>query len=167
MSAATKLTKLKRHEDQRHGALSAVVALVQMDPHARADLIVYLKALNEAQAAKDVQEQEYLLKAILEIMEVDGPEDGPDLAGWEAEAKATVAGRRAAQELAGETQRFFAVYQRLKAQSGLDTIRKVARAAGLSPTTVQAIEKQRVKPQFRTLQALAKGFKVDAGVLNR
>jgi DNA-binding XRE family transcriptional regulator len=31
---------------------------------------------------------------------------------------------------------------------------------------VQAIEKQRVKPQFRTLQALAKAFKVDAGELD-
>jgi transcriptional regulator with XRE-family HTH domain len=55
----------------------------------------------------------------------------------------------------------------MKSRSGLNTIRQVADAAGLSPTTVHAIERQGVKPQFRTLQALAKAFKVDVADLSK
>jgi DNA-binding XRE family transcriptional regulator len=167
MNATAKIKELKQHEDKRHGALSAVVAIVQMDPHAREDLITYIKALNESQMTGDDQEQEYVLKAILEVFEVDGVEDGPDLEAWEEESKLSATGRRAAKELAVETDRFFDIYQRMKSRSGLTTIRQVADAAGLSPTTVQAIEKQRVKPQFRTLQALAKAFKIDVTDLNK
>jgi DNA-binding XRE family transcriptional regulator len=71
-----------------------------------------------------------------------------------------VKGREAAKELRDETNRFFKLYQQHKARCNLTTIRAVAQAAGLSPTTVQAIEKQRVKPQFKTIQALAKAFGV-------
>ena len=42
-----------------------------------------------------------------------------------------------------ETERFFKAYQHHKARCNLITIRAVAEAAGLSPTTVQAIEKRR------------------------
>jgi DNA-binding XRE family transcriptional regulator len=62
--------------------------------------------------------------------------------------------------LALETQRFFEAYQRCKIKSKLTTIRQIAKAAKLSATTVQAIEKQRVKPQFKTIKALAAAFKV-------
>lgn len=167
MSATTKLTERQQHEDQRHSARSAAVAIVEMDPHARQDLITYLKALNKAQLAGDEQEQEYLLKAILEVFEIEGSGDVPDLDAWEEESKSSPAGRQAAKELAGETARFFDVYQQLKSRRGLSTIRQVAAAAGLSPTTVHAIESQRVKPQFRTLQALAKAFKVKVTALRR
>lgn len=166
MSATAKIAELKQHEDKRHGALSAVLAIVQMDPHAREDLITYIKALNESQVAGDEQEQDYVLRAILEVFEIEGVEDSPDLAAWEEASKSSAAGRKAAKELDEETDRFFDVYQRMKSRSGLTTIRQVAEAAGLSPTTVQAIEKQRVKPQFRTLQALAKAFKVEAAELH-
>jgi len=166
MTATMKLTELKQQEDQRHAALSAAVAIVQMDPHARQDLITYIKALNAAQVAGDEQEQEYLLKAILEVFAVDGNDDGLDLDDWEKESASSAAGRKAARELAAEAERFFGVYQRLKVRRGLSTIRQVADAAGLSPTTVLGIEKQRVKPQFRTLQALAKAFRVDVAELS-
>ena len=166
MSVMTKLTELKQHEDKRYAALSAAVAIVQMDPHAREDLITYIKALNESQVAGDEQEREYLLKAILEVFEIDGTEDGPALHGWEEESRSSAKGRHAAKELSEAAERFFDVYQRLKSQSGLTTIRQVADAAGLSPTTVQAIEKQRVKPQFKTLQSLAKAFKVNVAKLS-
>ncbi len=167
MNATANITKLKQHEDKRYEALSAVVAIVQMDPHGREDLITYIKALNEAQVTGDEQEKEYVMKAILEVFEIDGIEDGSDLDAWEEEAGASVAGKQAAKEIAQETDRFFARYQRMKSRSGLTTIRQVADAAGLSPTTVQAIEKQRVKPQFRTLQALAKAFKIDVAELGK
>jgi DNA-binding XRE family transcriptional regulator len=167
MSPTTKFIELKEQEDKRHAALSAAIAIVQMDPHARRDLITYIKALNEAQAAGDGQEQEYLLYAILEVFQLPGNEEGPDLEGWEKESKSSASGRQAAKELAQEAEQFFSVYQRMKSRSGLTTIRQVADAAGLSPTTVQAIEKQRVKPQFRTMQALAKAFKIDVAKLSR
>lgn len=165
--SGTKLAAMKQHEDKRHAALSAAVAIVQMAPHAREDLIIYIKALNKSQVAGEEQEQEYLLKALLEVFEVDENDDGPDLKDWEEDSKSSAAGRQAAKELAEEADRFFDVYRRMKSRSGLTTIRQVADAAGLSPTTVQAIEKQRVKPQFRTLQALAKAFKVDVTKLSK
>jgi len=165
MSITTKIAEWKQHEDKRHDALSAAAAIVQMDPHAREDLISYLKAFNEAQEAGDEQEQEYLAKAILEVFEINGSEDGPDIDSWEDEITSSVKGREAAEELRDETDRFFKAYQQCKTRSGLTTIRAVAEAAGLSPTTVQAIEKQRVKPQFRTIQALAKAFGVETAML--
>jgi DNA-binding XRE family transcriptional regulator len=166
MSITAKIAELKQHEDKRHDAFSAANAIVQMDPNAREDLISYLKALNEAQQAGDEQEQEYLMKAILEVFEINGSEDGPDIDVWEDEIKSSVKGREAAEELRSETDRFFKVYQECKTRSGLTTIRAVAEAAGLSPTTVQAIEKQKVKPQFRTIQALEKAFGVEPGKLS-
>ena len=53
MSITTKIAEWKQNEDKRHDARSAAVAIVQMDPNAREDLITYLKAFNEAQAAGD------------------------------------------------------------------------------------------------------------------
>jgi transcriptional regulator with XRE-family HTH domain len=103
----------------------------------------------------------------VQFFKANSNDNAPDLDAWEEESKSSAAGRRAAKELAQEAERFFAAYRRLKSRSGLTTIRQVADAAGLSPTTVQAIEKQRVKPQFRTLQALAKAFKVDAAEFAR
>jgi DNA-binding XRE family transcriptional regulator len=166
MSIMANIARQKQNEDKHHDAFSAVAAIVQMDPHAREDLICYLKAFNESQVAGDEQEQEYLVKAIQEIFEVNRAEDSPEINAWENEIKSSAKGREAAEDLRNETDRFFNFYQECKARSGLTTIRAVAEAAGLSPTTVQAVEKQKVKPQFRTIQALAKAFGVEPGKLN-
>jgi DNA-binding XRE family transcriptional regulator len=160
MNAIAKIVEQKNHEDKRHDALSAVAAIVRMDPNAREDLATYLKAFNKSQQAGDEEEQEYLVNAIQEIFEINSDEDGSDLGAWEAQIASSVKGREAAKELRDETNRFFKLYQQHKARCNLTTIRAVAQAAGLSPTTVQAIEKQRVKPQFKTIQALAKAFGV-------
>ena len=167
MTAAAKITELKQQEEKRYGAWSAALAIVQMDPHAREDLITYIKALNESQKAGNEQEQEYVMNALLEVFRIDGVEDGPDLRTWEHESTSSPAAKQAAKELSDEAERFFEVHQQMKSRTGLNTIRQVANAAGLSPTTVQAIEKQRVKPQFRTLQALAKAFKMPVTELSR
>lgn len=167
MSITTNISKWKRHEDKRFGAFAASLAIAEMDPNAREDLISYLRAFNAAQAAGDKQEQEYLIKAVLEVFQVDGGDGGSDIDDWDAEVRSTPRGRRAAKELNRETERFFNVYRRLKAQRGLTTIRKVAQAAGISPTTVQAIEKQKVKPQFKTIQALARAFRVDPAAFDK
>jgi len=167
MSIIARLSQMKQREDKRHDALNVAAAIVQMDPDVREDLISYLRAFNEATAAKDEQEQEYLMKAILEIFDTDGGEDSPALEDWEAEVCSSAKGQEAAKQLLGETDRFFAAYQHLKAESGLTTIRKLAQAAGISPTTVQAIEKQKVKPQFKTIQSLAKAFGVSPEKLSQ
>lgn len=65
---------------------------------------------------------------------------GTDLASSRAEA---------------ERDRFFRRYAQAKAASGLKTQRQVAAAAGLSPTTVHAIEAGMIRPQFRTVEKLA------------
>jgi DNA-binding XRE family transcriptional regulator len=167
MTIIEKISQMKQQEGKRHDAMSAATAIVQMDPDAREDLISYLHAFNEAKAANDEQEQEYLIKAILEVFNVDEGEDGSELEDWQAEVRSSPKGRQAAKQLFGETERFFAAYQHFKAQSGLSTIRKLAQAAGISPTTVQAIEKQKVKPQFKTIQALARAFGVAPEKLNQ
>jgi uncharacterized tellurite resistance protein B-like protein len=79
MSITAKIAERKQQEDKRHDAFNVAAAIVQLDPHAREDLITYMKAFNEAQTAGDEQEQEYLVKAILEVFEVNPEEDGPDL----------------------------------------------------------------------------------------
>jgi DNA-binding XRE family transcriptional regulator len=160
MNLTQKLQEKMEHEEKRFGALSAAGAMLQMDPHARHDLITYLRALNECEKAGDEEEQAYLFQAIQEVMEIKEVEDGPDLNGWIREGESSPEGKAAASELARETQRFFEAYQRCKIKSKLTTIRQIAKAAKLSATTVQAIEKQRVKPQFKTIKALAMAFKV-------
>jgi DNA-binding XRE family transcriptional regulator len=55
---------------------------------------------------------------------------------------------------------FFRRYTQAKTASGLKTQRQIADAAGLSPTTVHAIEAGRIKPQFRTIEKLAAAFGV-------
>jgi DNA-binding XRE family transcriptional regulator len=167
MSIIAKIAERKQKEDKHHGALSATLAIFQMDPNAREDLITYMAALNEAQKAGDEDEQEYLGNAILEVIEFNGDEDDSDLDAWEKSTTDTAEGRKAKEELQVETDNFFNAYQHYKANCGLTTIRAVADAAGLSPTTVQAIEKQRVKPQFKTITALAKAFGVRPEELNR
>jgi DNA-binding XRE family transcriptional regulator len=166
MSITAKIAERKQQEDKRHDAFNVAAAIVQLDPHAREDLITYMKAFNEAQTAGDEQEQEYLVKAILEVFEVNPDEDGPDLETWEEEIRSSGKGREAAKALQDETDRFFKAYQQYKARCSLTTVRAIAEAAGLSPTTVQAIEKQSVKPQFKTIRALAKAFGVPPEALN-
>lgn len=165
MSFITKLAKLKTNEEKRHSAISAAAAIVQMDPHARADLITYMKAFNAAERAGDEGELEYLVKAILEVLEFDTVDDGVDLNGWENEIASSPQGKKAEEALRKKSEAFFRSYESAKARSRLKTIRAVAKAAGLSPTTVQAIEKQRVKPQFKTILSLARAFGVDPRAL--
>ncbi len=155
----------QRQAQGRSSALSAAAALAQMDPHSREDLICYLQALTEAQAASDEEETRYLIKAIAEVFMIEDDAASPDLDAWEAEANRTPEGRNALQKNQKRSRSFLARYHELKAAAGLKTLRDVAKASGLSPTTVQAIETQSVKPQAKTIQALAKAFKVEVGRL--
>jgi DNA-binding XRE family transcriptional regulator len=165
MTFVAKVAEQKQQEDRRHDAFSVAAAIVQMDPSARGDLIVYMKALNAAQAAGDEEEQEYLVKAILEVFAAPGAQDDPDLEAWEEQIKSTPEGRSAAAEMQEETGQFFQTYQSCKARTSL-TVEQIAAASGLSVDSIKAMEEQRVKPQFRMIAALAKAFGVPLEVLN-
>lgn len=65
-----------------------------------------------------------------------------------------------------EREAFFDRYFELKAASGLETQADVAKKAGLSPTTVQAIESRSVRPQFKTLKKLADAFGVEVSAFS-
>ena len=170
MSAPIDIPESIRRRQQRaeskSDALNSAIAIAQMDPHSREDLICYFQALNECQASGDGQDEvAYLIDAIAEVFSLPSDEKVPDIDEWTADVQKSPEGRKAAVELKKETGSFFARYHELKDAAGLRTIKEVADAAGLSPTTVQAIESQRVKPQVRTVQALAKAFGVGVGAL--
>jgi len=78
------------------------------------------------------------MSKIDDLLEGEDPEAGKDV---------DVARRRLQQQ-----------YVLLKARAGLSTIQEVAQKAGISPTTVHAIEKHAVRPQFRTVRKLAAAF---------
>ncbi|TVQ63818.1 MAG: XRE family transcriptional regulator [Phycisphaerales bacterium] len=65
-----------------------------------------------------------------------------------------------------EREAFFDRYFELKAASGLETQADVAKKAGLSPTTVHAIESRSVRPQFKTLKKLAVAFGVEVSAFS-
>lgn len=158
------IEKCKRVADQSR-ALDAAVAIAQMDPHSREDLACYMKELSEAQERGDQDHVTYLVGAIVEVFASRTNHDAPDLDAWQAEGEHTPEGKRASERYDQESRRFVARYQHFKARANFQTIQQVADAAGLSPTTVQAVEAQRVKPQMRTIQALAKAFGVDVSEL--
>lgn len=166
MTTVPEEIKKKQHraEAQSKG-LNAAIAIAEMDPHSREDLRCYLKALTEAQQAGEEDEIEYLIDAIAEVFGSASDGGAPDLETWSDEALQTPAGRDAVREVAADAEAFLARYQRLKAAAGMTTLQQVADAAGLSPTTVQAFETQRVKPHAGTLQKLAKAFRVEVSEL--
>lgn len=166
MTTVQNILQEKQAADRRHDVLSAVAAIIALDPHSREDLVCHIQTLNAAQAAGDTEEQAYVHEAIKEVFSLGtDPADMPDLEQWRAEAASGPAGRAASDELDRETDVFFQKYAELKERAGLHTIRAVAAAAGISATTVLAIEKQRTKPQCKTIHALAKAFGVPAAEL--
>lgn len=143
-------------------AMWTAMQIAGMDPHARDDLGAYLRDLNNP--ALDEEDRRYIVEAIRELF-VFGhcPPDG-SLDEWLAFARED-SGEDAHRTIANETLRFLSRYQEAKQRRGLTTQREVADACGLSPTTVCAIETQKVKPQTRTLQKLAEGLGVSIGWL--
>ena len=148
-SITTKIEKRKQSVDKSHNAFSAVLAIAQMDPHSRTDLITYLKALNECQAAGDIEEQEYLADAILEVFQINAVDNGSDIDSWERDVKDSDEGRKAAKELQEETDRFFKAYLHHKARCGLSTIRAVAKASGLVPQPSRQLRSKRSNRSLR------------------
>jgi transcriptional regulator with XRE-family HTH domain len=160
------------------GATSAAIAIVQMDPHIRNDLALFLQSLNETQSdltrAREAGDQDQadeleedmgdIVSAIVELFEhneIDQFRNAPTLDSFEADLRVTHAGELEHANERAALNRLVRRYHEAKARSGLETIAQVAEAAGLSPTTVQAVESGRVRPHYRTVKKLAEAFGVE------
>lgn len=141
-------------------ALNAPIALMQMEPDAIEDLGVYLKSLSEAVQAKDHDKIAYLLDAINDVFSVPDTTEGPDVDGMLQQMRKTPEGAVAVEQVEAENEGFMTRYVQAKTGAGLQTQREVAERCGVSKTTVNAIETERVAPQFRTVERLAKGLGV-------
>lgn len=161
MSVIEEIKKQSRQVEHRRESLCATLAIFSMDPNARADLAEYMSSLSDAEAAEDEEAQRYISVAMEELFAHECDHRDGGLSAWKADAATTSAGRDADERLADETARFFDAYERAKGESGLHTVREIAIAAGLSPTTVQAVQSQRVKPQTKTIEKLARAFGKD------
>jgi DNA-binding XRE family transcriptional regulator len=159
------IAKLTESLQARHRAvqgefcgLNAALAIAQMDPHSLDDLVCYLRDLEQAHRTGDEEAQEYLVEAIAEVFtRIDVSAVG-DIGSWEASLAASPDGQAAVHQVEADAKRFLERYRDLKSRSGLKTQRDVAAAAGLSLTTVNAIEQGAVRPHFKTLEKLAAAF---------
>lgn len=101
--------------------------------------------------------------------EVLGPssESDPSVAAEEvlARIEAVPGARAAIRRVEKAEQSFFDRYFAAKARSPHKTQRAVAKAAGVSPVTIQAIESRRIKPQFKTVEKIARAFGVPVAEL--
>lgn len=167
MSTATMPDNLKsleerlRNTQREENALWTALYIAKMDPHSRSDLACYMKALNEAVSENDTERVEYIIDSIAEVFFAPDVETDGDLDDWIKDSKKKVEGNKAHAARKSENERFLARYQELKAAAGFSTQQEVADACELSVNTVNAFETQKVKPQTRTLQKLAKGLGAD------
>jgi DNA-binding XRE family transcriptional regulator len=142
---------------QRANAHWTAIKIAAMDPHTREDLATYLADLNNPEL--DQEDRRYIIEAIQELFTFGHCSPDGDLDEWMAFAEGDE-GRHAHTTVKNDALRFFARYQEAKQRKGLSTQKEVAEICGLSPTTVNAFETQRVKPQMRTVQKLADGLGV-------
>lgn len=133
------------------------LALEPSDAHS---LSVFVASLAKALSEKNERSAKYFADAIIHVLAPLPAGEDVDLTELAEDAADSDQGRREVGELAETERKFFDRYQSLKCESGLNTYRKVAAAAGISVSTVQAIEDQRIKPQFRTIEKLARAFGV-------
>lgn len=144
---------------QEVGAELAAIAIAHMDPHAQEDLLCYIKDLREAQQRKDAAAIRYIVDAIRELL-VHPTYEQIHSAGRlddierEADPRWPVVKERGEEKLAS----FFERYLHFKDATGLRTQQDVAKAANISLSTVQAIEGRKTRPQYKTVQALARAF---------
>lgn len=128
-------------------------------------LEVFFASLARARAAGDAAGVEYFADAVAQVLVPPPPVPDADLSERAERLIESEPGRSVAASIADEERTFFERYQEHKSRSGLNTYRKLAAAAEISVSTVQAIEDQRIKPQFRTIEKLAKAFGVPVSVL--
>ncbi len=115
--------------------------------------------------ATDKQDQEAMHSFVRYAQEVlAGPREHPADAVTD-ELPIPPGGESLIEQVDLERRGFFERYFAAKAKSPFRTQADVARAAKLSPATVQAIESRQVKPHFGTIKKLATAFGVDVSQL--
>ncbi len=150
------------------GANYAAWTIAMMDPHAIKDLEWFIQALREAKDNNDTEAIRSHMESIREVLyppSTELLEGALDLDAFEAKASSTSAGVAARKEVADALQGFFERYLKHKEVAGFSTQNEVAEAAGISLSTVQSIESGRVRPQYKTVQALASAFDVSVDEL--
>ena len=141
-------------------AAAAPLALAQMDPHSLSDLAVYMECLAKAKTDKDKKQIESIVTAIREVFQVPDTTEGPEVGELLESMKQTPSGNVAVEAVDAENAAFIERYTAAKNKAGINTQREVADRCGLSKTTVNAIETERVAPQCRTMEKLARGLGV-------
>jgi len=140
---------------RQHIAEAAAILIAEMDPHSRGDLATYVNALTSAMQRDDPDEIAYIHEAIVELFSADPAMPGVDLDELELQQD-----HAALERHRFDNDRFFMRYHALKQRAGCLTQRDVAERCKLSVNTVNAIETQRVRPQWRTVKKIADGFGV-------
>ena len=133
----------------------------ELDDHAWSALAEYRAGLREAAAENDEESAAFLLKAIEEAIFPGARGDYIDYETFRRSVEADPELRRLDEAHRADRAEFFRRYQEAKARSGLTTYREIAAKAGVSVTTVQAVESRVGKPHFRTIKKLADAFGVD------
>lgn len=136
------------------------ITIADMDPHTLQDLIEYVGCLNEARQQCDQDRVRYIRLAIQELFEIDCNNGDQTIDEWEEELVADSTSEKSVASARIFDNEFINNYHSLKEKAGLKTQREVAIKCGLSINTVSAIESERVRPQWRTIERLAKGFGV-------
>jgi len=160
----------------RHGALRPALSRLdragadkgkQAHEFEKERIISIVRLFGEYANEKDAEEKENILRSLEEIVS-DEPLELPsqNLDDWEAKLRATdkeyaAASARADQKIKTFLRKYFS----LRAKVGLATQADVARKAGLRRSYVAVIETGQHFPQQKTLQRLAKAFRVDVSEL--
>lgn len=168
MTATTPQNPFKRKLDQQAQevvVLQAIELLFELDPHAREELASHLEALNEAQSLGDEEAVAEVLESIKVLFDSCRggyrPDDALTLEAWEEELAENDEESRNARVQANQASKaFLERYLTAKTAAELTTQAEVADRCDLSVNTVNAIETERVKPQYRTIVKLAKGLGV-------
>jgi transcriptional regulator with XRE-family HTH domain len=135
-------------------------AILSLDDRQMEHLSVWLSDYRRLRTENDKSTMEYLSCTLLEIF-TPASGESIDIEEWLEKNFDPQVLKEARDAVQREREEFFDKYQGLKVKSGLNTYKKLADAAGISVTTIQQIEKRRIKPQFRTIEKLAKAFGVD------
>ena len=159
-TVAVSMDRRKRLAFDRLGPEAAAIAIAELDPHALGELRMYLDALRRARDAESVSATEYLIDAITELFTRVDMTRAKSIDTVLATLAKEPGGAEAMAAHDQQRSSFRTRYFQLKALAKMTTQRAVARASGLSLTTVQAIEDDANTsvPQFRTLERLARGF---------
>lgn len=135
----------------------AAIAVASIDERAWSSLTLYRESYREAKLAGDQESMSYLLDAIEETLgRVSRRRPVRVVEDMDDEAMRGI--NEAADRHRAE---FFRRYRRARDASPYRTLKEIAERAGISETTLHAIEAERVKPQMGTIKKLATCFGVE------